>query len=138
MSHFLFNRPADVIALFTSCSSCFPDVAVVLDPNLPFISWNVIEIGSQALFSTIHFDTFMWWYSSFDVVLLKELFLCILAIVPFRAVCLWGCLLRLRFGIMRRIFRLVCVVCGVCWFGVGICGKASSGGLRLKFRFLLW
>ena len=84
---FLLNGPADVISLFISCSSCFPDVAVVLDPKFPFTFWNAIEIGSHALFSSIYFGTSMWRYSLFDAVLLKELFRCILAIVPFRVVC---------------------------------------------------
>ena len=62
-------------------------MAVVLHSNLLFVFWNVIEIGSHALFISIHFGTPMWWYSSFDAVVLKGLFLCILAIVPFRVVC---------------------------------------------------
>ena len=34
---FSLKRLADVIALFNFYSSCFPDVAVGFDPNLPFI-----------------------------------------------------------------------------------------------------
>ena len=84
---FLLNRPADVIALFNVCISCFPDVAVDFDPNLPFIFWNVIEIGLNALFISMHFGTSMWWYSSSDAVVLKGLSRRILVFVLCRVIC---------------------------------------------------
>ena len=110
---FSLNRPADVIALFIFCISCFPDVAVVFDPNFQFMFWNVIAIGLYASFSFMHFGTSMWWYSSSDAILLNALFVRILAFVPCCIGCIWGCLLRLRFGIVRRTFCFVCITCGV-------------------------
>ena len=73
----------------------------------------MIEIGSNALFISIHFGISMWWYSSSDAVVVKELSLCIFAIVFSRVMCARGGFLRLRFGIVSRTFCLVCVACGV-------------------------
>ena len=84
---FLLNRPGDVIALLISCSSSFPNVVAVLEPNVSFIFWNMVGIGSHALFISIHFGTSMLWHGSFDAVVLNELFLCILAISPCHVVC---------------------------------------------------
>ena len=73
----------------------------------------MIEIGSNALFISIHFGMSMWWYSSSGAVVVKELSLCTFAIMFSRVICAGGGLLLLHFGIMRRVFSLVCVVCGV-------------------------
>ena len=43
----LLKKHADVIARFISYSSCLPVVAAVLEPKLPFMFWNVMEIGSH-------------------------------------------------------------------------------------------
>ena len=60
--------------------------------------------------------------------MVKELFLCIPACVPFRVVrARYGCLC-LCFGITRRIFRFVCAAYVVCWLGGEADGGLFSGG----------
>ena len=135
---FSLNRPADVIALFNVCISCFPDVAVDFDPNLPFIFWNVIEIGLNALFISMHFGTSMWWYSSSGAVEVKDLFACVSVIVRFRILCVGGGLPCLRLGSVRRIFLLLCAACGVWLSGRGVCDETIGVWFWLNCRFLLW